>query len=182
MNDVKVVEVFMTGVKVGRIALTSDALCVFEYDPAYISSGKSISPFYLPLKSDVFMAKRTPFDGTFGVFADSLPDGWGSLILDRYLKSKGIDPARLTVLQRLSLVGATGRGALEYQPDYSETASNEIIDFDRLAAETQKILTTDYTGGSLEALYKYGGSPGGAIPKVFVAIDGKENRISGNKV
>ena len=42
MNDVKVVEVFMTGAKVGRIALTPDALCVFEYDPAYISSAGKI--------------------------------------------------------------------------------------------------------------------------------------------
>jgi serine/threonine-protein kinase HipA len=174
MNDVKVVAVFMSGVKVGRIALTPDALCAFEYDPAYILSGKSISPFYLPLQSDVFIAKPTPFGGTFGVFADSLPDGWGILILDRYLKSKGIDPARLTVLQRLSLVGVTGRGALEYQPDYSESSANEIVDFNHLAQETQKILTSNYTGGSLETLYKYGGSPGGARPKVFVTIDGKE--------
>jgi len=174
MNDLKLVEVFMAGVKVGRIALTSDALCVFEYDPAYILSGKTISPFHLPLKSEVFIAKRTPFDGTFGVFADSLPDGWGSLILDRYLKSKGIDPARLTVLQRLLLVGVTGRGALEYQPDYSESPANEIIDFNRLAQETQKILTSNYTGDFLDTLYKQGGSPGGARPKVFVTIAGKE--------
>jgi len=120
------------------------------------------------------MAKRTPFNGGFGVFADSLPDGWGNLILDRYLKSKGIDPAKLTVLQRLALVGSTGRGALEYQPDYSELTADEIIDFDYLAAEVQKILASDYAGSSLDTLYKYGGSPGGARPKVFVTIDGKE--------
>jgi len=174
MNEVKVVEVSMNGVKIGRIALSPDALCAFEYDPVYITSGNSISPFYLPLKSEVFVAKRTPFHGGFGVFSDSLPDGWGNLILDRYLKSKGINPDKLTVLQRLSLVGSTGRGALEYQPDYSESTADEIIDFDHWAAETQKILTTDYTGGSLDTLYKCGGSPGGARPKVFVTIDGKE--------
>ena len=76
----------------------------------------------------VFLAKRTPFDGGFGVFADSLPDGWGRLIFDRYLKNKGLDPNKLTVLQRLALVGNTGRGALEYQPDYSESTINEITD------------------------------------------------------
>jgi len=164
----------MHGLTVGRIALTPDLLCAFEYDPSYISLGKSVSPFYLQLKPELFFAKRTPFNGGFGVFADSLPDGWGSLILDRYLRSKGIDPDKLTVLQRLALVGNTGRGALEYQPDYSESTIKEITDLNFLASETQKILTTDYTGGSLETLYKSGGSPGGAIPKVFTMMDGKE--------
>jgi serine/threonine-protein kinase HipA len=67
MNEVKLIEVSMNGVKVGRIALTPDMLCVFEYDPAYITSEKSVSPFHLPLKSEIFMAKRTPFNGGFGV-------------------------------------------------------------------------------------------------------------------
>ena len=174
MNEVKVIEVFMNGAKVGRIALTPDALCAFEYDPAYVTLGKSISPFYLPLKSEVFMAKRNPFNGGFGVFADSLPDGWGNLILDRYLKNKEINPAKLTILQRLALVGSAGRGALEYRPDYSESTADEIVDFDKLASEAAKILTTDNNGESLDTLYKYGGSPGGARPKVFLTIDGKE--------
>ena len=164
----------MNGGKVGRLALTPDTICAFEYDPEYLASSVSISPFHLPLKSEVFIAKRTPFNGGFGVFDDSLPDGWGNLILDRYLRSKGINPAKLTILQRLALVGSIGRGALEYRPDYSESTADEIVDFDKLAAEAQKILTTDYDGGLLDTLYRYGGSPGGARPKVFVTIDGKE--------
>lgn len=174
MNEIKITEVFMNGIKVGQIALTPDALCAFEYEPAYLASGISISPFNLPLKSGVFVAKRIPFNGGFGVFDDSLPDGWGNLILDRYLKSKGIDSTKLTLLQRLALVGSTGRGALEYRPDYSKSTTDEIINFDNLAAEAEKVLTTDYYGETLETLYKYGGSSGGARPKVFVKIDGKE--------
>ena len=174
MNEVKVIDVFMNGAKVGRIAMTPDALCAFEYDSTYLLSGNSISPFYLPLRQEIFVAKRTPFSGGFGVFADSLPDGWGNLILDRYLRSKGIDPNKLTLLQSLALVGSTGRGALEYRPDYSESATDEIIGFDNLANEAEKVLTSDYEGNSIDALYKHGGSSGGARPKVFVKIDGKE--------
>mgnify|MGYP000968886476 CR=1 FL=1 len=174
MNDIKIIEVFMNSAKVGRIAMTPDSLCAFEYDPAFVASELSISPFNLPLKSEVFIAKRTPFNGGFGVFDDSLPDGWGNPILDRYLKSKGIDPTKLTLLQRLALVGSTGRGALEYRPDYSESTGDEIVDFDKLASDAQKILTSDYNGDSLDTLYRFGGSPGGARPKVFVTIDGKE--------
>ena len=174
MNEVKVVEVFLNETKVGRIAITPDVLCAFEYDPAYLLSGVSISPFNLPLKPEVFIARRTPFLGGFGVFDDSLPDGWGSLILDRYLKSKGFDSTRLTILQRLALVGCTGRGALEYKPDFSEAIADEAINFDNLATEAEKILTTNYDGKSLDTLYKYGGSSGGARPKVFIKSDNKE--------
>ena len=97
MHEVKLIEIFMADKKVGRIALTPDSLCAFEYDADYLLVGDSISPFYLPLKSEVFIAKRTPFKGGFGIFDDSLPDGWGNLILDRYLKSKGINPAQLII-------------------------------------------------------------------------------------
>ena len=174
MNEIKVVEVFLNDHKIGRVAITLDALCAFEYDYAYLLSGTSISPFNLPLKAEVFIARRTPFYGGFGVFNDSLPDGWGNLILDRYLKSKGVNPDKLTILQRLALVGSTGRGALEYRPDYSEMSTDEIINLDNLANETEKILTSDYEGKSLDTLYKYGGSSGGARPKIFVKSDGKE--------
>ena len=174
MNKIEVIEVFLSGVKVGRMALTPDLLCAFEYDTEYLTSGKSISPFNLPLKSELFVAKHAPFNGNFGVFADSLPDGWGNLIFDRYLKSKGIDPNKLTILQRLALVGSTGRGALEYSPDFSEATANEIINFDHLASETQKILASNYQSDSLGTLYKYGGSSGGARPKVFIKTNDRE--------
>ena len=81
---------------------------------------------------------------------------------------------KLTLLQRLALIGSTGRGALEYRPDYSESPADESINFDNLATETEKILTTDYEGDLLDTLYKYGGSSGGARPKIFVKVDDKE--------
>jgi serine/threonine-protein kinase HipA len=174
MNNIPVIEVFMNGAKVGRIALTPDELCAFEYDAGWLASRSSISPYFLPLRQEVFVAKHTPFRGNFGVFEDSLPDGWGSLVLDRYLRSQGKDPARLTALQRLALVGSTGRGALEYRPDMSTVSQDAVADLDKLAAEAEKILTTEYNGAGLDELYKYAGSSGGARPKVFVKIDGRE--------
>lgn len=174
MNEVQVLEVFMNNIKIGRIAMTSDSLCAFEYDPNYLLFGSSISPFNLPLKSEVYIARRTPFNGGFGVFNDSLPDGWGSLIMDRYLRSKGVNPDKLTILQRLALVGSTGRGALEYLPDYSESTDEEISSFNNLAKEIEKIISSDYEGDSLDTLYKYAGSSGGARPKIFIKIDDRE--------
>jgi len=174
MNKINEIIVFMNGDEVGRLALTSNHLCAFEYSSNWLDEGFSISPFYLPLEKEVFIAKRDPFNGGFGVFDDCLPDGWGNLILDRFLKRKGIDSRQLTLLQRLALVGSNGRGALEFRPDWSERSSYDISDFNLLATEAEKILTTEYSGAGIDTLYKYGGSPGGARPKVFVTIDQQE--------
>jgi len=92
----------------------------------------------LQQKPGLIIAKRDPFGGNFGVFDDSLPDGWGNLLLDRYLQEKGIDPYKLSILERLSLIGSTGRGALEYSPDKSIATDDEFLDFNRLANETEK--------------------------------------------
>ena len=119
------------------------------------------------------MAKRDPFRGGFGVFDDSLPDGWGNLILDRYLTQQNINTQKLTLLQRLALIGSTGRGALEYRPDRSIASDDSFLDFDRLAAETEMILSDKEGGIFVDDLYRYGGSSGGARPKVFTTIDSR---------
>ena len=111
--------VFLNQKFVGRLASTPENLCAFDYDSNYLKRGYSISPFFLPLKQGVFVARRDPFSCNFGVFNDSLPDGWGNLLLDRFLISQNINPAELSVLDRLSLVGSSGMGALEYKPDNS---------------------------------------------------------------
>lgn len=174
MDNISAIEVFMHNAQVGKIALTPEGLCAFEYDTEYLKNGVSISPYFLPTNSGLIIAKRDPFNGGFGVFSDSLPDGWGNLILDRYLQEKGINPYKLNVLERLSLIGSIGRGALEYRPDKSVMPKKDFIDFNKLAEKAEKILTNTNNGNSLETLYQYAGSSGGARPKVFVEINNKE--------
>lgn len=174
MSSISMIEVFISDRRVGRMALTPEGLCGFEYDAEWIQSGFSISPFYLPLKPGLILAKRDPFAGNFGVFDDSLPDGWGNLLLDRYLQEKGIDPYKLNILERLSLIGSTGRGALEYRPDKRIATDDEFLDFDHLAKAAAKILENKESVGDVDLLYKYGGSSGGARPKVFAKIEGRE--------
>ncbi len=175
MNSLKQIEVLYNKQQVGRLALTKEGLCAFEYSAEWIGSGFSISPFELPLQSGVFIAKPRPFDGGFGVFDDCLPDGWGLLIVDRYLQQKGISPRTLTLLDRLALVGSTGRGALEFRPDNSVVTEQDYVDFEKLALEAEQILDSDdYTGEGIEEFQNRGGSPGGARPKIFVRYDNKE--------
>ncbi len=173
MLELKKIEIFIGNSRVGTLAQTPENLCAFEYDADWLRSGYSISPFFLPLESKLFVAKFRPFRGGFGVFDDSLPDGWGNLLLDRYLEQQGIDPGSLTLLQRLSFIGSGGRGALEYRPDRSMKEDPEFAGFSRLAANAARLLEGD-DAAALEVLYRYGYSSGGARPKVFVHVDGKE--------
>lgn len=42
MNDMRVA---ISGEKIGKLALTPDYLCAFEYDANYLQNGLSISPY-----------------------------------------------------------------------------------------------------------------------------------------
>ncbi len=175
MNNGKQTEVIFDNRMVGRLALTKEGLCAFEYSAEWLNTGFSISPFELPLRSGVFIAKPRPFEGGFGVFDDCLPDGWGLQVLDRYLQQNGINPRTLTLLDRLALVGSTGRGALEFRPDKSTASMQERADFEKLASEAEQILDSeDYTGEGIEEFQYRGGSPGGARPKIFARYENKE--------
>jgi len=175
MNSIRQIEVIHCDLLVGRLALTKEGLCAFEYSAGWLNSGFSISPFELPLRSGVFIAKPRPFEGGFGVFDDCLPDGWGLLILDRYLQQKGVRLHTLSLLDRLAFVGSAGRGALEFRPDRSVVSNQEYADFEKLALEAERILDSDdYAGEGIIEFQDRGGSPGGARPKIFTRYEGRE--------
>lgn len=172
-ETVNMLNVFIDNRRIGKLALSPDYRYLFEYDTDWITSGFSVSPFYLPLKNGLFTARAEPFGGMFGVFDDSLPDGWGKLLVDRWLISKGIHPASLSLIDRLSIVGESGMGALVYRPAKDSSIKGELHPLSFYALEVEKILHENYTG-SLEELYHRAGSSGGARPKVLVTIDGNE--------
>lgn len=104
--------------KVGELTMTPDNhCCAFQYDKEWLVSGFSISPIELPLKPDLFIASPEPFWGNFGIFEDSLPDGYGRYLLNRLLRKQGIDDSHFTPIQRLSIIGSSGTGALCYLPE-----------------------------------------------------------------
>lgn len=163
-------EVSAFGREVGTLAHSDDGMA-FQYSPDWLASGFSLSPFSLPAERRVFTPQIRAFDGLFGVFADSLPDGWGRLLLDRLLRRLGEDPEKLSALDRLAIVGTNGMGALEYRPVWDMPAGSELRDYDLLAQECRKIFHDEYSA-DLDRLFHLGGSSGGARPKVLVDIDG----------
>lgn len=121
---------------VGTISMTLDnQLCVSQYDKDWLVNGFSISPLDLPLKLGLFIAKQEPFQGNFGIFEDSLPDGYGRYLLNRLLKKQGVNDSELTPLQRLSIVGTSGMGALRYIPETYVGEEKALPELDNLKPE-----------------------------------------------
>lgn len=161
------------GNKVGELSLSpSNQLCVFEYDSGWLVEGFSISPLELPLRPGAFIAKPHPFAGNFGVFEDCLPDGYGRYLLHKALAKEGIDDRSLSAIDRLSIVGSGGMGALTFEPVREIGEEREISDFDLLQEKAFEVLREHQDTDAGLLLFNSGNS-GGARPKaVFSDSDG----------
>lgn len=167
-------------VSVGRLALHQGRV-LFEYDAGFVERGLNISPFYLPLQSGVQTGRPQLFDGLPGVFNDSLPDGWGRLLLDRAVMAKGIPYQQLTPLDRLAYVGSKGMGALIYEPEYHEQASaSNALDLDELGQETREVLEGE-AQEVIDKLLYLGGSSAGARPKVLLTYNSYSDTLTSDK-
>lgn len=172
-HPVDKLNVHLNGKHVGTLAETGEGLVAFQYSREWLESGYAISPRSLPLVDRVFVPTWQPFGGLFGAFNDSLPDGWGQLLLDRALREHGVEPDSVHAISRLAIVGSGGRGALEYAPQAGfshEVQSLSLDDFARLSLA----VFNDQEMDSLDAVYAAGGSSGGARPKVYYQSDGQE--------
>lgn len=173
------VELQLEGVQysVGRLAWR-DRQIFFEYDNDFRSSSLELSPFKLPLFSHLTEGPSDVFEGLHGLFNDSLPDGWGRLLLDRKLRELGGHPNQLTPLDRLAWIGNRGMGALSYVPEHQSLIGecNEVVDLDRLSEEAGMVLENS-PEAVLDELLAIGGSPQGARPKALVGISPDGSRL-----
>jgi serine/threonine-protein kinase HipA len=165
-----------TQVSVGRLAQVRGQI-YFEYDIDFLSRGIELSPFKLPLKSGVQVCSDRMFEGLFGVFNDSLPDGWGRLLLDRAVQGRGVSHQSLTPLDRLAHVGSEAMGALEYKPDYSiGGVSKDKLNLLAIEDEISKVIKGE-PSQVIEKLMALGGSSAGARPKILVGFSHENNEI-----
>ena len=144
----------------------------FEYDPAFLKDPLWLSPFKLPAEPGLHEHRDLTFGPLFGLFDDSLPDGWGLLLMDRHFRKAGIPPETVSPLDRLAYMGTRTMGALTYHPpsqnDYGVDAA---FDLHNLAREAYRVLEGS-PGDILPQLMQAGGSPGGARPKVLIGLKG----------
>jgi serine/threonine-protein kinase HipA len=143
----------------------------FEYAPTFLTTGLNLSPFRLPFEPGLFEHADRDFGPLPGVFDDSLPDGWGLSLMDRHFRSRGMNLAEVSPLDRLLWLGTRTMGALTYHPPTDrENVDVTVFDLHDLARQSQELLA----GAAVDVLpqlLRAGGSPGGARPKVLVGFD-----------
>lgn len=177
VKEIKVGIDFGCGVQpAGRLAI-HDRQIYFEYDREFVEQGLEISPFHLPLKSGLFPPFELDlFEGLPGVFNDSLPDGWGRLLFDRFARQHDILPADITPLDRLAHAGRHALGALVFEPDHSADETKQYLNLNSLAAQMQAVL-----GGAaddvLAELITLNGSSAGARPKALIGVSEARDHI-----
>ena len=190
-------EVRLWGRTIGAVSQSSDAdVASFQYDAEFAASGIEIAPLTMPLAPRPYTfpgLARPSFHGLPGLLVDSLPDRFGSALIDAWLARQGRDPGDFSAIERLCYVGTRGMGALEFRPSTGpEPSSPEVVRVEALADLASKILTsradlsvTLSSGSEEEALtqlLRVGTSAGGARPKALIAWNPATNEVRSGQV
>jgi serine/threonine-protein kinase HipA len=141
---------------------------LFEYTAEAMRQQLELSPRMLKLRVGAYgdfpgHQMRLP-----GLVADSLPDGWGLLLMDRAFRRA--DLQSVSPLDRLAFIGDRAMGALSYEPADPDTLPDEDVKLLDVARQVQTV--ADGTDADvLRRLMLLGGSPQGARPKALVYYD-----------
>ncbi|MCC8152557.1 MAG: type II toxin-antitoxin system HipA family toxin [Lachnospiraceae bacterium] len=188
-----VAEVFLRGTRIGAVQQNDVAsVPIFNYDPLFLNSGIEVSSLVMPLNrrtsSCPAVAEET-FHGRPGVLADSLPDKYGTRLIEKYLSEQGRNLSSLTAVERLLYTGKRGMGALEYVPtsDYAsvEDTSIQLSALVELASEIlsarEGVHITD-SDHVMEQIINVGTSAGGARAKAVVAWNPESGDIRSGQI
>ena len=163
----------------------------FQYDPSFSTSGIQVAPIVMPLRKSPLSfpeLTQTSFRGLPGLLSDSLPDKFGSTLIDTWLQSQGRKLANFSTIERLCYVGTRGTGALEFHPATGpETRSSAPLEIDALVALTSEILQqrtefsevlkTQASPETMTDILRVGTSAGGARAKALIAWKASTNEV-----
>ncbi|AUA57647.1 putative DNA-binding transcriptional regulator [Achromobacter spanius] len=162
-------ERWLWGTLASTTTLTGRPTIVFEYSNDARQRGLELSSYTLPLEGPQlrrgFPAHQLDLPGPV---YDSLPDGWGMLLMDRMFRRRSLSTARIGPLERLGYIGSNAMGAMKFEPVAPEGQEPKVhIPLEVLAADVQQVLQGE-GGEFLETLLLVGGAPQGARPKALV--------------
>ncbi|MED5548301.1 MAG: type II toxin-antitoxin system HipA family toxin [Pseudomonadota bacterium] len=177
-------DVILWGRRIGAV-LWDDRrqIGTFEYVPAFTRSGIEVAPLTMPLRTGVFEFPALPrdtFRGLPGLLADSLPDKFGNLLIDRWLAEQGRAPGDFDPVERLCYTGRRGMGALEFEPSgAAPSGRGRTLEIDALVEladrmtrsrlEVKGRLTGTDDHRVMEDILRVGTSAGGARAKAVLA-------------
>lgn len=150
-------------------ALNGRPQIFFEYSHDAKQKGYELSCYQLPLEGPQLRRNFPPHQLDLpGPVYDSLPDGWGMLLMDRMFRQRGLTVARIGPLERLTYIGNTAMGAMTFEPIAPEgVETTKHIPLEQLAVKVQNVLQGE-GGEFLQTLLQIGGSPQGARPKALL--------------
>ena len=163
---------------IGQLILDGRSI-LFKYSDAYLEAGENLSPNQLKLDDNPQTTKEKPFNGLFGVFADSLPDAWGYLLIKKRLSADRIAIESINALDHLTFAGKNSMGALQYRPSVELEQEAIEINLDKLNNNISEVLSGE-SSVVIDDMFRRGGSPGGARPKIYAGYNPKtDSLISG---
>lgn len=181
----------MWGTTVGYLHQDDNGMVGFQYDEEFLKSNIEISPVKMPLSTATYTFPALPeqtFHGLPGMVADSLPDKFGNIVINRYLESQGRTADSLSVIEKLCYTGKRGMGALEYEPSQELTSMNETVDLDALTKLASEILSEkeqihiEKNDNLMAQLMECGSSVGGARAKTLIAWNPETNDIRSGQI
>ena len=191
---IKVAKVKLWSTLIGIFYLNeATGYVTFEYDKDFRGSGIEVSPIMMPLSDRLYEFPSlvdSSFDGVPGLMADSLPDKFGNAVIDQWLASQGRTSESFNVIERLCYTGKRGMGALEYEPDNSESKDvdealsiTKMSDFaSAILEKKESLLLTSDDDVNYQQLLKLGTSAGGARAKAIIAYNEKTGEFRSGQV
>lgn len=163
---------------IGQLVLDGRTI-LFKYSDAYLETGENLSPNQLSFDDNPQTTDKKPFNGLFGLFADSLPDAWGYLLIKNRLSANRIAIESLNALDHLTFAGKNSMGALHYRPSVELEQEALEINLDILNDNIAEVISGE-SSIVIDDMFRRGGSPGGARPKIYAGYNPKtDSLISG---
>lgn len=155
--------------RIGQLVLDGRNI-LFKYSDAYLEVGENLSPNQLEFDDTPQTTKEKPFNGLFGVFADSLPDAWGYLLIKKRLSADRIAIESFNALDHLTFTGENSLGALQYRPSVDLEHEAMEINLDKLNDNISEVISGK-SSVVIDDMFARGGSPGGARPKIYAGYN-----------
>ncbi len=177
------IHVSLWGERVGTLVeMPQRGVYAFRYERAFLRSGIEISPLMMPLRAEPYVfadLPRTAYQGLPPIFADSLPDTFGTGLIDHWLQEQGLRRDEISPLDRLAYLGRRTMGALTYEPDYGPKGRPTAVEMRDLVESAQWVVNgrLDALRGddALREILRLGSSAGGAQAKAVIGWNRAEN-------
>ena len=189
--------VHLWGRRIGAVHLDDGApAAVFGYDPEFQRSNVQLSPLHMPLSAEAYQFPALPrdaFRGLPGLLADSLPDKYGTALVNAWLAAQGRDESSFDVVERLCYVGTRGMGALEFHPAHEPARPGATdLHLDQLVRLASEVLTARQQfvaelargddADAMRAILSVGTSAGGARAKAVIAYNAATGQVRSGQV